>query len=110
MLVFYTTDSLEGWPDTVHGDIITAMLTLAAKRHMERFFVQPGWVLDAEKMSIEVNFKAPVHLKDICSILVAPACKSSRAPDRGWGSYYKVHATRLRSSRRSLLIVLLSKE
>jgi len=57
----------------VHGGIISAMLLLAARRHVDKFYRHPDFVLDPDTFNIDINFMEPVHPEDIYSILVPPA-------------------------------------
>lgn len=77
ILVFFVGDGLEGWPDTLHGGIISSMLLLAAQRHINRFYLEQGEYVDPDSVQLNVNFHLHARSADIYSILVPPAARSS---------------------------------
>ena len=73
ILVFFLADGLEGWPDTIHGGIISSMLLVAAERHIARFYLGKDEQIDQGSVKFDANFHVSARPADICSIIVPPA-------------------------------------
>lgn len=71
ILCFYTGNGLEGWPDIIHGGLITTLFDEAALLHIRG----PGSQESAwtPPYQIDVDFKESIRPGEIYSILLPPA-------------------------------------
>lgn len=70
ILVFFAGFGVEGWPDVVHGGVITTMLMEAVKQHHKNYY---GEFIDMDQPSINIDFKRPMRPGEIYAVLVPPA-------------------------------------
>ena len=70
ILVAFTGFGIEGWPDVVHGGVITSLLEEGMRRHHANFYKE--WGLRGD-WGISVDFQKPMHPGEIYSILLPPA-------------------------------------
>lgn len=78
LLVFFLGFGIEGWPDTIHGGIITTLLLEAVGRHTRLYHKDYTQVQDK---FVNVDFKVPVRPGEIYAVLVPPSMMISE-PDR----------------------------
>ncbi|KIV85132.1 hypothetical protein, variant [Exophiala sideris] len=70
MMVFFLGFGIEGWPDVIHGGVITTLLKESVYQHLENHHRDLG-TITAEVF--DVTFKKPMRPGDIYSILVPHA-------------------------------------
>lgn len=66
ILVFYTGSGLEGWPDIIHGGLITTLFDEAANLHVGGQYWKPPY-------QVVVDFKESIRPGEIYSILLPPS-------------------------------------
>jgi hypothetical protein len=66
ILVFYTGNGLEGWPDIIHGGLITTLFDEAANLHN-------GGQYWSAPYQVVIDFKESIRPGEIYSILVPPS-------------------------------------
>jgi hypothetical protein len=70
VLALFAGFGVEGWPDVVHGGIITALLLEAVSRHQRTFY---RGLISMDECDISIDFKKPMRPGEIYAILVPPA-------------------------------------
>jgi hypothetical protein len=70
ILVLFAGFGVEGWPDVVHGGVITTLLLEAVNRHQKHYYSE---FVDMDTPSISVDFKKPMRPGEIYAVLVPPA-------------------------------------
>ena len=70
ILVLFAGFGVEGWPDVIHGGIITTLLLEAVNRHHKSYYSE---FVDMDQASISVDFKRPMRPGEIYAVLVPPA-------------------------------------
>ncbi|EHY56380.1 hypothetical protein ABEF92_006801 [Exophiala dermatitidis] len=70
MLVFFLGFGIEGWPDVVHGGVITTLLQEGINRQIETLYKHYG---TQREQLLNVDFKRPMRPGDIYAVLVPPA-------------------------------------
>jgi len=70
VLVFFLGFGIEGWPDTIHGGIITTLLGDAIRQHFNNQYPD---MMYTEPHRISIDFKKPVRPGQIYAVLVPPS-------------------------------------
>ena len=70
ILALFAGFGVEGWPDVVHGGVITTLLLEAVNRHHKNYYSE---YVDMDKPSINIDFKRPMRPGEVYAVLVPPA-------------------------------------
>ncbi|EXJ80568.1 hypothetical protein A1O1_08714 [Capronia coronata CBS 617.96] len=70
MMVFFLGFGIEGWPDVIHGGVITTLLQEGINHQVESLYKHYG---SQHSQFISVDFKRPMRPGDIYAVLVPPA-------------------------------------
>ncbi|EXJ79814.1 hypothetical protein A1O3_08099 [Capronia epimyces CBS 606.96] len=70
MMVFFLGFGIEGWPDVIHGGIITTLLQEGINHQVRNLYKHYG---KQHSQFIAVDFKRPMRPGDIYAVLIPPA-------------------------------------
>jgi hypothetical protein len=70
-LVFFPGFGVEGWPDVMHGGVITALALEGMTRHYKNFY--SSRYADDNLPAIDANFAQPARPGEVYALVVAPA-------------------------------------
>lgn len=85
VLVFFTGFGIEGWPDVVHGGILTSMLEEGVQKHIEYYHGGNERLGRVGDTTVNVNFKIPVKPGETYAVLIPPATRQSVRTEMGMG-------------------------
>lgn len=92
ILVFYTGSGLEGWPDVIHGGLITTLFNEAV--HLQLNYEGGDW---SSPYQMVVDFKESIRPNEIYSILLPPlSMEPVEQPQEGTLAQLAVHGMLMR--------------
>jgi hypothetical protein len=77
MMIAFLGFGLEGWPDVVHGGLITSLIQEGIERHIQNFYRKHG---NQHAQAISIDFKRSMRPGDVYAVLVPPAQLETNPP------------------------------